>query len=58
VEEALGIKAGDTTPDRLFSIQVMRCIGACGLGPVMTVDDDIYARIKPDRVTEVLKKYS
>ena len=58
VEEALGIKAGDTTPDRLFSIQVMRCIGACGLGPVMTVDDDIYARIKPDRVPEVLKKYS
>jgi NADH:ubiquinone oxidoreductase subunit E len=58
VEGALGIKAGDTTPDRLFSIQVMRCIGACGLGPVMTVDDDIYARIKPDRVPEVLKKYS
>ncbi|HAN86247.1 MAG TPA: NAD(P)H-dependent oxidoreductase subunit E [Firmicutes bacterium] len=58
VEQALGIKAGDTTDDRLFSIQVMRCIGACGLGPVMTVDDDIYARIKPDRVAEVLAKYS
>lgn len=58
VEQTLGIKAGDTTPDGLFSIQVMRCMGACGLGPVMTVGEDIYARMKPDKVAEVLKKYS
>ncbi|MEA4882540.1 MAG: NAD(P)H-dependent oxidoreductase subunit E [Clostridia bacterium] len=58
VEGVLGIKAGDTTPDGLFSIQVMRCMGACGLGPVMTVGEDIFARMKPDRVATILKKYS
>ncbi|MCR4427081.1 MAG: NAD(P)H-dependent oxidoreductase subunit E [Firmicutes bacterium] len=58
VEETIGVGPGDTTPDGKFSLQVMRCMGACGLGPVMTVGEDIYARLKPDKVAEILKKYS
>ncbi|NPV52113.1 MAG: NADH-quinone oxidoreductase subunit NuoE [Firmicutes bacterium] len=57
LEDTLGIKEGDTTSDGKFSIEVVRCMGACGLGPVIRVDDDIYARLKPDKVPEILKKY-
>ncbi|HHV61934.1 MAG TPA: NADH-quinone oxidoreductase subunit NuoE [Firmicutes bacterium] len=57
LEDTLGITEGDTTSDGRFSIEVVRCMGACGLGPVIRVDDDIYARLKPDRVPEILKKY-
>ncbi|HHY47067.1 MAG TPA: NADH-quinone oxidoreductase subunit NuoE [Firmicutes bacterium] len=57
LEETLGIKAGDTTDDGRFSIEVVRCMGACGLGPVMRIDDDIYARLKPDKIPSILEKY-
>ena len=46
ISEILDIGPGDTTEDGLFSIDIIRCLGACGLGPVMTINDDIYARIK------------
>lgn len=55
--EELGIEPGDTTDDGRFSLEVVRCMGACGLGPVMRIDDDIYARLKPDRIPEILAKY-
>ena len=58
LEKELGIKAGQTTPDGKFSLQVVRCLGACGLGPVLTVDDNVHARLKTDKVPEVLKKYA
>ena len=54
LEEELGIEAGDTTPDGKFSIEVMRCLGACGLGPVMVINDDVYTRIKPDKVKDII----
>jgi NADH:ubiquinone oxidoreductase subunit E len=54
LEELLGIEAGDTTSDGKFSIEVVRCLGACGLGPVMTINDKVYTRMKPDRVKEVI----
>lgn len=57
LEKELGIKAGETTSDGNFSLQVVRCLGACGLGPVLTVDEDVHARLKPDKVPEILKKY-
>ena len=57
LEDDLGIEAGETTPDGKYSIEVMRCVGACGLGPVVTVDDDIYARVKPEKLNEVLARY-
>ncbi len=53
----LGIDVQGTTDDRNFSLEVVRCIGACGLSPVMTVDEDIYRRVKPSKVGELLVKY-
>jgi len=57
LESELGIKAGDTTDDTEFSLDVVRCLGACGLGPVVTIDEDVFARMKPDKVPAVLKAY-
>ncbi len=57
VKELLGIDVGECTPDGLFSIDATRCIGACGLAPVMTVNDDVYGRLLPDDVEGILAKY-
>ena len=48
---------GQTSDDRRYSIDVVRCVGACGLSPVMAVDTDIYERVKPTRAGEILEKY-
>lgn len=55
LEEILGIEAGDTTPDGKFSIEVLRCVGACGLGPVMTINEEVYTRVKADKVKEIIQ---
>lgn len=57
VEQKLGIKAGGITPDGRFSIDATRCIGACGLAPVLTVNEDVYGRLVADDVDEILNKY-
>ncbi len=57
LEEKLGIKGGQCTNDRLFSLDACRCIGACGLAPVFTINDDVYGRITADQLDEVLAKY-
>ncbi|HCW51936.1 MAG TPA: NADH-quinone oxidoreductase subunit NuoE [Clostridiales bacterium] len=57
LESELGVKAGDTTDDGEFSLDVVRCLGACGLGPVVMINDDVHARLKPDRVPAVLARY-
>ena len=57
LEETLKVKAGDTTDDGRFSVEVVRCMGACGLGPVVRINDDVYARVKPDKLPEILEKY-
>ncbi len=57
LKDALGIDVKGTTDDRNFSLEIVRCIGACGLSPVMTVDEDIYRRVKPSKVGEALYKY-
>lgn len=54
LEELLGIEAGDTTDDGKYSIEILRCLGACGLGPVMTINEKVYTRVKPDRIKEIL----
>ncbi len=56
-EKELGIKAGDSTDDGEFSLEVVRCLGACGLAPVITVNKDTHARMKPDRVSGILDRY-
>ncbi len=54
LEKHLGIKVGGTTPDRLFSLEIGRCFGACGLAPVVMIDDKVYQRVKPSRIREIL----
>ncbi len=56
-KEILGIDVGECTPDGKFSIEATRCIGACGLAPVVTVNDDVYGRLVVDDVEGILKKY-
>ena len=58
VEKQLGIKAGQITKDAKFSIDATRCIGCCGLAPVMTVNDDVYGRITAKDVAGILAKYN
>ncbi len=57
IEKDLGIKAGECTEDGKFSINACRCIGACGLAPVITINDDVYGRVEPDQIPEILYKY-
>ncbi len=53
-ERALGIKVGQTTPDGKFSLTCLRCVGACGLAPVVMVGDKIYGRVTPEQVPLIL----
>ncbi len=55
--ELLGIGAEECTPDGKFSLTACRCIGACGLAPVMTINDDVYGRLTVDQVEGILEKY-
>ena len=48
LSRSLGIKGGECTPDGKFSLEACRCIGACGLAPVMTINDDVYGRLSVD----------
>ncbi|MBO2516851.1 MAG: NAD(P)H-dependent oxidoreductase subunit E [Clostridiales bacterium] len=57
ISEELGIPVGGTTADGLFTLQATRCLGACGLAPVMTVNDEVYGRLTPDMVPGILAKY-
>lgn len=58
LEKSLGIKCGECTRDGLFSLDSCRCVGACGLAPVMMVDDDVYGRMTVDQIDDILKKYT
>ena len=53
----LGIKDGDTTPDGKWSLTATRCIGACGLAPVLTVNDEVYGRLKKEDIDGIIAKY-
>ncbi len=57
IEEQLQIKTGQTTEDGLFSMVECRCIGACGLAPVITIGKDVYGRLTADQIPEILAKY-
>lgn len=57
LEKELGIKAGDSTEDGLFTLEVVRCLGACGLAPVVTVNKDTYGRMSGDKVPGLVKTY-
>ena len=57
LEEVLGVPAGRTTPDGVFTLNATRCLGACGLAPVIMVNDDVYGRLTPDQVAGIIEKY-
>lgn len=58
LSEVLGIAPEECTPDGKFSLTACRCIGACGLAPVLTVNDDVYGRLTVDDVETILAKYA
>jgi NADH:ubiquinone oxidoreductase subunit E len=57
LKDLLRIEVGETTPDRVFSLDVGRCFGACGLAPVIMIDDDVHQRVKPARLSRILDQY-
>ena len=57
LEEVLEIPAGRTTKDGLFTLNATRCLGACGLAPVIMVNDDVYGRLTPDQIPGIIAKY-
>ena len=58
LEKEFGIKEGETTPDRMFTFETVRCLGACGLGPVVVIDNNVHGRMKPAKVKEILAQYN
>ena len=57
LQQILGISGGECTPDGKFSLEACRCVGACGLAPVMMVNDDVHGRLTPDVVEKILEVY-
>jgi NADH-quinone oxidoreductase subunit E/NADP-reducing hydrogenase subunit HndA len=57
LKRQLGIGVGEVTPDGKFSLNCLRCVGACGLAPVIEVGEKVYGRMTPDRVKDVLAEY-
>ena len=57
ISKELGIEVGQTTDDRQFSLEIGRCFGACGLAPVVMVDDTVHQRVKPSRIKNLLEPY-
>jgi len=58
LESELKIKAGETTRDKKFTIEVVSCIGACSIAPVITIDEDYHGRITVKDIPKILKKYA
>ena len=57
ISEILGIGEGGCTPDGKFSLESCRCVGACGLAPVMMINDEVYGRLTPAQIPDILAKY-
>jgi NADH:ubiquinone oxidoreductase subunit E len=58
LQKQFGVKEGETTADRMFTLETVRCLGACGLGPVIVVDEDVHGRVKPGKIKELLSQYN
>ncbi len=57
IRDEIGIKIGEISDDRKFSLEGTRCIGACGLAPVVTINDEVHGRLNADQLGELLEKY-
>ncbi|MGN0820092.1 MAG: NAD(P)H-dependent oxidoreductase subunit E [Christensenellaceae bacterium] len=55
--EILGIESGQVTDDKKFSLDATRCVGCCGLAPVMTINGEVYGKLKPEDVPAIIEKY-
>ena len=58
LKKELSIDVGETTEDKMFSLEVARCFGACGLAPAIMINDDVHQRVKPARIRQILAPYS
>ena len=57
IKDELGIEAGETTDDLEFTLESVACIGACGLAPVIMINDDTHGRLTPEKIPEIMAKY-
>src|SRR5512135_3101288 len=57
LEDALGVKAGETSEDKKWSLFMTSCLGICSVGPVFLVDDDVYGNVTTEKVPEILRRY-
>lgn len=57
LQDALDLEPGETTPDGKWTLATVSCLGVCGVGPVMVVDEDMYGNVTPDQVPGILAKY-
>lgn len=57
LERDLGLSAGSTTVDRRFTLDTVRCLGCCSIGPVVRIDEDTFGRVRQDRVDKILRDY-
>lgn len=57
ISQELNIEVNKTTPDGKFTLEATRCLGACGLAPVMVIGEKVYGRLTPDMIPEILKEY-
>ena len=58
LRETLNLKNGETTPDGKWSLVTTSCLGACGVGPVIVVDEDMYGNVTPEQVEQILSRYA
>ena len=57
LKEGFGLQLGQTSEDRRFTLQAVRCLGACGLAPAVVIDEDTHGGVKPDKVGDILARY-
>lgn len=57
LKEELNVEAGETTKDGKFTLEATRCLGCCGLAPVMMINEDVFGKLVPDDIPDILKKY-
>ncbi len=57
LQDTLGLEPGETTPDEKWTLVTVSCLGVCGVGPVIVIDDDMYGNVTPEQVPEILARY-
>lgn len=58
LKSELGLDSGETSKDGKWTLITTSCLGLCGVGPVIAIDDDVYGNVKPEQITDILKKYT